>query len=461
MGEILNTFIQGNCKEKLKLIPRKSVRCCVTSPPYFGLRDYGTGVWLGGDESCSHFKESKGAKANTGQKNDMGGCGDSIYKAVCPKCGAARIDEQIGLEETPEEYIANLVGIFEEVKQVLTDDGTLWVNIGDSYAGSGKGNNPDGTPHPSKLSAKQGTQQGTSEGIQLPNKASAIGLKPKDLIGIPWMLAFALRAAGWYLRQDIIWHKPNPMPESVTDRCTKAHEYIFLLSKSNKYYYDADAIKTVVQDSTVQRMLQQIENQKGSDRVPGKTNGTMKAVGPGRAPRPGIDVNGGNQGSDNGIPAIGHKNLLRTDKNHSFHEARKGSGIDNSAALNGNGVKGHSGNFSADGELIGGGMANKKSVWTIVTQPYSEAHFATFPPQLIVDCIKAGSAEGDTILDPFSGAGTTAMVAQKLERNFIAIELNQKYIDIAERRLTKELGMFRGLKAQRNTAERSVANQAQ
>ncbi len=405
--EFLNKFIQGNSKEKLKLIPSKSVRCIVTSPPYYGLRDYGH-------------------------------------------------DEQIGQEETPEQFVANLVEIFKEGKRCLTDDGTLWVNIGDSYAATGKNRTAEQAAHKSTLAGSKGTQVACSK---QQNKITG-DLKPKDLIGIPWMLAFALRADGWYLRQDIIWHKPNPMPESVTDRCTKAHEYIFLLSKSNKYYYDANAIKTVVQDATVQRMLQQIENQKVSDRVPGKTNGAMKAVGPGRMPRLGIDINGGNQGGDNGIPAIGHKNLLRTDKNHSMHEARKGSGIDNSAALNGNGVKGRSGNFSAEGELIGGGMANKKSVWTIVTQPYSEAHFATFPPQLIVDCIKAGSAEGDIVLDPFSGAGTTAMVAQKLERNFIAIELNPKYIKIAERRLDKELGMFRGFKAQRNVVERSVANQA-
>lgn len=221
----------------------------------------------------------------------------------------------------------------------------------------------------------------------------------------------------WHLRQDIIWHKPNPMPESVTDRCTKSHEYIFLLSKSKSYYYDHEAIKTPIKDASVQRLLQDIENQKGSDRVPGKTNGPMKAV--------------------------GHKNMQRQDKVHSFHASRKGSGIDGSAAINGTGVKGHSGNFDKDGNLIGGGMANKKSVWTVTTKPYSEAHFATYPPELIVDCIKAGSEPGDTILDPFSGAGTTAMVAQKLDRNFIAIELNQKYIDIADKRLNKELGLFR------------------
>jgi DNA modification methylase len=241
------------------------------------------------------------------------------------------------------------------------------------------------------------------------------GLKNKDLIGIPWMVAFALRADGWYLRQDIIWHKPNPMPESVTDRCTKAHEYVFLMSKSQRYYYDAEAIKQPIADASVLRLSQQLENQKGSDRVPGKTNGNMKAVGPGRNPRKGVDIRGGNQGSDNGIPAM---------------------------AINGNGVTGHSGYFDTDGNLIGDGMANKKSVWTVTTQPFSEAHFATFPQKLIVDMIKAGCPEGGLVLDPFMGAGTAAVVSRKLNRNYIGFELNPEYIKIADKRLYNELGMF-------------------
>lgn len=171
---------------------------------------------------------------------------------------------------------------------------------------------------------------------------------------------------GWYLRQDIIWHKPNPMPESVTDRCTKSHEYIFLLSKNPKYYYDAYAIKTEIKDTTVQRMNQQIEDQAGSNRVPGKINGTMKAVGPGRNPRKGVDVKGGNQGTGKGIPAMG---------------------------INGRGFEGHSGNFDPDGNLIGDGKANKKSVWSVTTKPFKEAHFATFPEDLIEDCIKAGTSQ--------------------------------------------------------------------
>jgi len=191
------SLLCGDCLRLLSLLPDKSVNCCVTSPPYFGLRDYG--------------------------------------------CNG-----QIGLEQTPDEYVAKLVSVFREVKRVLRDDGTLWLNLGDSYAGSGKGSNPDGTPHPSRLLGKQGTNTGTVTGKNMPQKASAIGLKSKDLIGIPWRVAFALQQDGWYLRQDIIWHKPNPMPESVKDRCTKAHEYIFLLSKSPKYYFNNEAIKDPV-----------------------------------------------------------------------------------------------------------------------------------------------------------------------------------------------------------------------
>lgn len=346
----LNKIYNESCLTGLKNLADNSIDCCVSSPPYYGLRDYGS-------------------------------------------------EDQIGLEKTPELFVQQLVNIFTEVKRVLTPVGTLWLNLGDSYSGSGKGGNSD--MHTGRPISSSGHNYR--------------GLKNKDLIGIPWMVAFALRASGWYLRQDIIWSKPNPMPESVTDRCTKAHEYIFLLSKSSKYYYDAESIKTPVADATVQRMLQQIDDQKGSDRVPGKTNGKMKAVGPGRKVRKGIDVKGGSQGSESGIPAM---------------------------AINGNGVKGHSGYFDATGALIGGGHANKKSVWTVTTKPFKEAHFATFPEDLIVDCIKAGCPEGGIVLDPFMGAGTTGLVAKKLQRNYIGFETNPEYIKIAEARIYNEIGLF-------------------
>ena len=356
-----NIIHNQNCLDGMKALPDNSIDCCVTSPPYFGLRDYGT-------------------------------------------------EEQIGMEQTPDEFVDKLLEVFTEVKRVLKPEGTLWLNLGDSYNGY-----PANVKRGGELSGQnQHARQFKESGYGLAVK----NMKPKDLIGIPWMVAFALRANGWYLRQDIIWHKPNPMPESVTDRCTKSHEYIFLLSKSQKYFYDIDSIRTPVKDSTVQRMMQQIEDQKGSDRVPGKTNGTMKAVGPGRKPRIGVDTNGGNQASETGIKAYSHR----------------GTGDKK--------LTGHSGNFDSDGNLIGDGMANKKSVWTVTTKPFKEAHFATFPEDLIVDCIKAGCPEGGTVLDPFGGAGTTAVVARKLNRNYLLYELNPDYIKIANKRLHDELGFF-------------------
>lgn len=230
-----NTVLQGDSLEVLKTLSDESIDCCVTSPPYYGLRDYGTGEWVGGDPSCPHKRMSKYSEhtiAGHAQKELAGNVGDAIYKTICPLCGAVRIDKQIGLEETPEEYIERLVDVFREVRRVLKDDGTLWLNIGDSYCGIGdKGNYKD----PKYADGRNG------QSVALNRKVE--GCKQKDLIGIPWMLAFALRADGWYLRQDIIWHKPNPMPESVKDRCTKSHEYIFLLSKQPKYYFDYEAIQ--------------------------------------------------------------------------------------------------------------------------------------------------------------------------------------------------------------------------
>ena len=235
----------GDNRETIKSLPDQSVNTVVTSPPYFGLRDYGTATWEGGSADCNHMRDSKvGDSTSTGHKgmDDKGhAVGDAIYKDVCKKCGAVRKDSQIGLEETPEDYVQTMVELFREIRRALRDDGTVWLNIGDSYAGSGKGRNSDGSPNVDEDS-KQATSKGTTEGVLQKMKMGG-DLKQKDLIGIPWMLAFALRADGWYLRQDIIWSKPNPMPESVKDRCTKAHEYIFLLSKSKSYYYDYEAIK--------------------------------------------------------------------------------------------------------------------------------------------------------------------------------------------------------------------------
>jgi DNA modification methylase len=294
---------------------------CVTSPPYFGLRNYKTAVWSGGDPTCEHIEK---VAAHGGERADRDQAGNTFYyKGTCQKCGATSEDHQIGLEETPEEYIAQLVEVFREVKRVLRDDGTLWVNIGDSYH-----NHRSGESYVKQSFANNRQDLPTSSPSR--NK-KLVGFKNKDLIGIPWMLAFALRADGWYLRQDIIWHKPNPMPESVKDRCTKAHEYIFLLSKSKNYYFDHEAIRE---------------------------------------------------------PTV------------------------------------------ADND-----MRQKRSVWTVNTKPYREAHFATFPTELITPCIQAGCPKDGMVLDPFGGSGTTGYVADKLGRNATLIELNPQYIEIAENRI--------------------------
>ena len=234
----VNTILQGDVIERLKDIEDNTIQCVVTSPPYWGLRDYGTATWIGGDEDCSHKRESKKSeKTITGHKNfeEMNGVGDAIYKTKCHRCGATREDEQLGLEETPEEYVSNMVKVFREVKRTLKDDGTLWLNLGDSYSSGGR-----------STTTNQTLRGNNDYGVTRPKPSENI--KPKDLIGIPWRVAFALQQDGWYLRQDIIWHKPNPMPESVTDRCTKSHEYIFLLTKSANYYYDAESIKEPAQN---------------------------------------------------------------------------------------------------------------------------------------------------------------------------------------------------------------------
>tara|TARA_Y100000813_G_scaffold118185_1_gene84749 strand:+ start:201 stop:1298 length:1098 start_codon:yes stop_codon:yes gene_type:complete len=223
-------ILQGNCLDKLKELPDQSINTCITSPPYWGLRDYGTAEWEGGDPNCDHIQpQQKRGENSKKQSTNNKGQGGTKSK-ICKKCGAVRKDKQLGLEDTPEEFVDNLVQVFREVKRVLRDDGTVWLNLGDSYSSGGR-----------TTTTNQSLRGDKDYGVTRPKPNK--GIKPKDLIGIPWRVAFALQQDGWYLRQDIIWHKPNPMPESVRDRCTKAHEYIFLLSKNVKYYFDNEAIK--------------------------------------------------------------------------------------------------------------------------------------------------------------------------------------------------------------------------
>ena len=418
------TLLCGDVLQVLRTLPVASVQCCVTSPPYWGLRDYGTGEWRGGDPKCEH----KGAPLCS-SSSLAGYTSDSVklrtytmpIKNLCPHCGARRIDKQLGLERTPDEYVAKMVEVFREVRRVLRDDGTLWLNMGDSYAREG-GKTP-GVP-------RHWDGRGPDAGGQHDKRslASEIGLKPKDLVGIPWMLAFALRADGWYLRQDIIWAKPNPMPESVTDRCTKSHEYLFLLTKSQRYYFDHEALKEPCSSKTPQ------------SRQPNKS--TAHRDGP-------------REGGNSGLNALAARML----------------------------------NGSAT-------TRNRRDVWNIATQPYKEAHFAVFPTTLVEPCLLAGvparcctacgapyansvhhtkaviqksqrahsmGLEGctqqvaahsevtysttptcrctaapsthPTVLDPFCGSGTVGVVCKQFGLNFIGIELNRKYVQMARRRI--------------------------
>lgn len=336
---------QGDVMDGLSKIPNGKIQCCVTSPPYFGLRDYGTAKWEGGDPGCDHsvggqVQDSKAPGAI------VSGVRPGCDASKCKKCGAIRVDSQIGLEPTPDAYVAKLVAVFREVRRVLRDDGTLWLNLGDSYA--------TGTKADRQQSTNPGVGSNNPEAQNsVPRIGTPVGLKTKDLIGIPWRVAFALQADGWYLRQDIIWHKPNPMPESVRDRCTKSHEYVFLLSKNQRYFYDFDAMQ-----------------------------------------EPAVCA-GQNRGKSRNISAEGMTTM----------EAKQYD------------------------------TRNRRSVWTIPTRPYKEAHFATMTPALAEVCVLAGSSPGSIVLDPFGGSGTTAEVAMKHGRNAVLCELNPEYCEITKKRL--------------------------
>ncbi len=337
-------ILLGDALNVLKTLPDEFVQTCVTSPPYWGLRDYG-------------------------------------------------VSGQIGIEKSPQDFVENLRLVFREVNRILKEDGTLWLNLGDSYCGRGnnRGSRPD------TLGYKQATNRGAV------GQAAKYGvhtfrsdtIKAKDLVGIPWRVAFALQEDGWYLRQDIIWHKPNPMPESVKDRCTKAHEYFFLLSKSATYYFDSESIQEPAREESAKRY---------------------------EYPFGGAKTDTLNTDHKNGIGRTRFKGMRRP---------------------NGDGRDG-SGPTRHGDDIPTSQTRNKRSVWTVATNPYRGAHFATFPPDLIEPCILAGSRPGDTVLDPFAGAGTTWLVSEKYNRNFIGIELNPEYAALASNRIVgtqKELNL--------------------
>jgi DNA modification methylase len=359
----------GGSLRLLREMPNESVQCCISSPPYWGLRDYGTATWEGGAGDCAHAGRPKPRQDTTGGNGGGGrfaatrGTQDAKaihavpVRDVCA-CGARRIDEQIGLEPTPEEFVAKLVEVFEEVRRVLRHDGTLWMNLGDSYSAGKMGR----TDTNRVFGPRGGNHKGGG-----PSSARPLGegMKPKDLVGIPWRVAFALQAAGWWLRSDIIWHKPNPLPESVRDRPTKSHEYVFLLAKGERYFYDSDAVR---------------EPDAGTDHP---------------------------------------RNVL--------HRPEPSGGI----------MSPHAGIRRSDGR--NGEGRNRRSVWTVATQPFAEAHFATFPEALIEPCVLAGSRTGDLVLDPFAGSGTTGVVALRHGRRFLGLELNAEYAAMARRRIAGPL----------------------
>lgn len=417
------TLYLGDALEVLSELPDESVDCAATSPPFYALRDYGTGRWEGGDPDCSHLVRELKPCPHLGdpmrhhvaapegyelppkvtsilcdlcqgsgfapavESSTLGGGKKSSghqregFKGICGRCGARRVDHQIGLEATPEEWAARLVDVFREVRRVLKPAGTLWVECGDSYC-----NAEARKPYGDQIGKGRG-EEGKDFGV---HRTWPDGLKPKDLLGQPWLLAFALRADGWWLRQAIIWHKPNAMPESATDRCTTAHSYVFLLSKQARYHFDAEAI------------AEPAEWARWGDQTTPKYEGTATATG-------------------------WMQPKTKAELYDEMKERRRGTPEYESQGL-------EAGRRFGNGATKPTGK-NPRSVWTIPTQGYAEAHFATWPEALVERIIKAGCPEGGTILDPFMGSGTTALVARRLGRRSVGIELNPEYADMCSKRL--------------------------
>lgn len=443
-------LIHADVLHGLRQLADESVQCVVTSPPYWGLRDYGIepSVWGGGDAMCEHAFSTESIGTEVGRGNwaqGVNGRGEEqeggvdakrnpiraeASRGFCEKCNAWLGCH--GLEPTVDLYVAHEVLIFREVRRVLRRDGTLWLNLGDSYAVSGCAGNPPESTH-QKQRTNRGSQGAT--GIRADRRFTASiasnkgtgGLKAKDLCGVPWAVAFALRADGWYLRADIVWHKPNPMPESVTDRPTKAHEYLFLLSKNAKYRYDADAIREPA------AYLQ--PNAPDAIKSPYGQGYTRRAdAGPG--------ISGWARGEGSHDP-VSHNRAGRakgTPRPKGNAKSFRGGGaytqgrcFDNDATIE------RDSHGNEPNESL---TRNRRSVWTVATAPFPEAHFATFPPDLVEPCVLAGSSIGDTILDPFNGAGTTGVVALSHQRNYVGIERNADYVEMSRRRLRSVAPLF-------------------
>lgn len=376
------SLVVGDAREQLRLLPAASFNAVITSPPYFGLRDYGTGRWEGGDDpSCEHKRgnarpdHSHGTFLGTRGKQGQAAASAKPERQVCRTCGARRVDDkQIGLEPTIADFVAALVDVFAEVHRVLADDGTVWLNLGDSYVSDGGERRAAGANDGPKR------EEATSSGVIPPDRRTGQVLKQKDKMLIPHRVAIALQDWGWYVRQDAVWHKPNPLPEAVKDRPMTAHEYVFLLSKSERYYFDAEAVRE-------------------------PTTGGAHPRGRGLNPK----------------AADPDRRLGRVRANASFQAAISGDLVD---------------------------TRQLRSVWTIPTQPFSGAHFATFPEELARLCILAGSAVGGRVLDPFSGSGTVAAVGVPLGRHCTGIELSEAFADLSRRRVAEAVEEARRARAQ-------------
>jgi DNA modification methylase len=442
--------LQGDCRDVLPTLPSESVHCVVTSPPYYGLRDYGTAQWAGGDADCNHARpfvprdqrpSGDSHIGHGGPSNDAQDFAVNVFRQDCGKCGAARIDSQLGLESTPAEYIATMVGVFREVRRVLRSDGTLWLNIGDSYSGGTMGRNDMLTlPRP-----KGGHRTAPDYAI---SRANVAGLKPKDLIGIPWMLAFALRDDGWYLRSDIIWSKPNPMPESVTDRPTKAHEYLFLFTKRARYYYDADAIREPNTESTLARHSGPAElphahktvtafDHRGTLAINGNhTDGRNKrsvweiatepfpeahfATYPTALVEPCIKAGTSERGvcSECGAPWMREREPTPGYAQRLAHANDRGGWYDRATTTE----------KRVDGTKQGKQEGGITAEYVTVGWRPSCAHGAEPVPA--------------TVLDPFAGAGTTGLVADRLGRDAVLIELSPSYATMGRDRIIGDAPMF-------------------
>jgi DNA modification methylase len=432
-------ILQGDCLKKLKEIPDNSVDCCITSPPYWGLRDYGTAKWEGGDKDCDHQGKPMATRTNIHDRTQPQ-CNNQpdenvfeIYREVCGKCGAKRVDDQMGLEQTPDEYVENMVKVFREVKRVLKAEGTLWLNLGDSYAGSGGWEGCKNNSSLSNSNLDQKAKDWKSISRAAPN------LKSKDLVGIPWRVAFALQADGWYLRQDIIWYKPNPMPESVTDRCTKTHEYIFLLTKNPNYYYDNEAIKENSVD-------------------PESYTGRKKRNAPTMAKYDLKNLKNAGSIQEDGTLTYGqiyekrNKRSVWTVTTKPFKEAHFATfpeDLITPCLLAGTSAKGVCPDCGKPWQRVleKGQLTNERSQRedTLNVVPgrdklcrLNSVDMEAIPKKTIgwePTCQCGKQPVPATVLDPFFGAGTTGVVAKKSKRNYIGIELNPKYIEIAEKRI--------------------------